>query len=100
MDIIHVIFPHFPHEILNLILVFVEEDMIRHRYQIGSGRLLHEIHWTSDPIYDLESTILVRRLFPIYWCYDSHPDDKYIYFYMKEYFKQFIQEEGGWKLSD
>jgi hypothetical protein len=92
------ILPQFPYDILNIILTFAENGMITHSYR--NGHLIHFIQWKSEPIYELEATILIRRLWPLYWCYHADPDDKFIYFYMKSYFKQVIQEEGVWRLSD
>lgn len=99
MDDVGMVLPRLPYEVLNVVLGFMEEGLIRHQYHIGSGRVLHAVHWTAGPRYDLESTVLVRRFFPANWYYNRHPDDKFIYFYMKDYFRQLIQEEGAWRME-
>lgn len=98
MSALALIFPQFPYEVLNIILSFSEDSMITTSYHLTTGCSIHTIQWKSDPIYELESMIFVRRIFPSYWYADAIPDDKFIYFYMKSYFKQFIQQEGAWKL--
>jgi hypothetical protein len=52
----------------------------------------YHIQWNMEPIFELEATILVRRIFPNYWYYDADPDEKYIYFFIKDYFKSVIRD--------
>jgi hypothetical protein len=64
--------PQLPYEILNIILSFSEDGLIRAQIRCA--------------------TILVRRIFPNYWYYDADPDEKYIYFFIKDYFKSVIRD--------
>jgi len=82
--------PQLPYEILNIILSFSEDGLIRS--QIRYGKMCYHIQWKSESIIELEATILVRRIFPNYWYYDADPDEKYIYFFIKEYFKSAIRD--------
>ena len=82
--------PQLPYEILNIILSFSEDGLIR--AQIRCGEISYHIQWNMDPIFELEATILVRRIFPQYWYYDADPDEKYIYYFMKDYFKSVIRD--------
>jgi hypothetical protein len=88
------IFPQLPYEILNTILSFSEDGVIRARY--SRGRMVYRIHWDSDSVCDLEALLLVRRIWPMYWYYDADSDERYIYFFMKDYFKAVIKERGVW----
>ena len=85
-----ILFPQIPYDILNIILSFSEDGLIRS--QIRCGTMCYHIQWKSESIIELEATILVRRIFPHYWYYDADPDEKYIYFFIKEYFKSVIRE--------
>ena len=88
------IFPRFPYEILNIILSYSEDGLIRGRYY--RGWMVHRIQWDSEFIYDLEALLLMRRVFPGYWYYGANPDEKYVYFFIKDYFKTSIRERGAW----
>ena len=85
-----VLLPQLPYEILNIILSFSEDGLIR--AQIRCGKMSYHIQWNMGPIFELEATILVRRIFPHYWYYDADPDEKYIYFFIKDYFKSVIRD--------
>jgi hypothetical protein len=89
-----------PYEIINIILSYSEDGLVHSTYHLGSGKLIHRIQWKSEYLYELESTVLIRRIFPMYWYYGADLDEKYIYFFMKEYFKQKIQLQGRWNNSD
>lgn len=88
------IFPRFPYEILNIILSYSEDGLIRGRYY--RGWMVHRIQWDSEFIHDLEALLLVRRIWPLYWCYEADSDERHIYFFMKGYFKTAIRERGAW----
>jgi hypothetical protein len=86
------ILPWFPYDVLNIILSYSEDGLIRARY--SRGRMVYRIHWDSDSVCDLEALLLVRRVFPGYWYYDADSDERYIYFFIKDYFKAAIRERG------
>ena len=88
------IFPRFPYEILNIILSYSEDGLIRGSYL--RGWMVYRIQWDSELIYDLEALLLMRRVFPEYCSYSAHPDEKHVYFFIKEYFKAEIRERGVW----
>ena len=85
-----ILFPQLPYEILNIILSFSEDGLIR--AQICGGKMSYHIQWNMRPILELEATILVRRIFPQYWYYDADPDEKYIYFFIKNYFTTVVRD--------
>jgi len=88
------LFPQLPCDILNIILSFSEDGFIR--AHIRCGKMSYRIQWRTEPILELEATILVRRIFPQYWYYDADLDEKHIYFFIKEYFKSVIHERESW----
>jgi hypothetical protein len=90
------IFKELPYEILNIILSFSEDGLIRTRYHQEFGWMIHYIQWESNFIFELEALLLVRRLFPMYWYYNAHSDEKHIYFFIKDYFKEEISRRGSW----
>jgi len=91
--------PRLPYEVINIILSYSEDGLVRSEYHLSSGALIHRIQWDCDILYDLEAMILVRRIFPAYWHHHADPDEKHIYFFIKEYFKKAIQQRGGWNES-
>lgn len=90
-----VIFEKLPYDILNIILSFSEDGIIRRRYHPQFGRIVYRIQWDFDAIFELEALFLVRRIYPLYWYYDAHADEKHIYFFIKDYFKEEICKRGG-----
>ena len=90
------IFPQLPYEILNTSLSFSEDGIVQSHYHLRYGRMVHRVDWKSELIMDLEAMIIVRRLFPLYWYYTATADEKYIYFYLKDYFKSFLVKQGSW----
>jgi hypothetical protein len=32
----------------------------------------------------------------MYWYYGAHPDEKHIYFFIKDYFREQISRRGSW----
>jgi len=95
MSDLHIIFKKFPYDILNVILSFSEDGLIRKRYHPQFGWIMYRIQWDFNTIFELEALLLVRRLYPSYWYYGADPDDKMIYFFIKEYFKEKICRRGG-----
>jgi hypothetical protein len=88
------ILPWFPYDVLNIILSYSEDGLIRARY--SRGRMVYRIHWDSDSVCDLEALLLMRRIFPEYCYYYCHPDEKHVYCFIKDYFKAEIRERGMW----
>jgi len=89
------LFPQLPYEILNIILSFTDNDtLVGFYFHIPTGRIVPIIRWESELIYELSSMIFVRRIFPYYWYHDADIHEKYIYFFMKDYFRHLIKEEG------
>lgn len=87
------VLPFLPNDVIGIILSFSEDGMIRSCYRMG--RLVHRIHWKHESRYELEAMILVRRIFPEYWCYDADNDERYIYVFMKAYFKGWLSRRDG-----
>jgi hypothetical protein len=89
MNSIHQLLP-LPYELINHILSFCEDDLVCHHYHLNSGTFTQHINWKSERIDEIKSTLRIHRFFPYYLLSSQDPDHRYIYQYLKGYFREHI----------
>jgi hypothetical protein len=90
MDSLHRIKPRIPYEIINHILSFCEDDLVCHHYHLNSGTFTQRINWNSERIAEIKLTLRIHRFFPYYLLSSEDPDHRFIYQYLKDYFREHV----------
>jgi len=90
MNSLHLLLPHIPYEMINHILSFCEDDLICHHYHLNSGTFTQHINWKSERIDEIKLTLRIHRFFPHYLLSCDDSDSRFIYQYLKEYFREHV----------
>ena len=77
------IFPQLPCEVISHILSFSEDGAVISRYR--NGRWEQHIQWSSDAIADIESMLVLRHHFYLYWQHDAPEEYRDLYRILKAY---------------
>ena len=89
MNSLHILLP-LPYELINSILSFCEDDLVCHHYHLTSGTFTQRINWKSERIDEIKLTLRIHRFFPYYLLSCDDSDSRFIYQYLKGYFREHI----------
>jgi hypothetical protein len=73
-----------PIEVINKILLYVGEinnNIIITQYNLLTNKEYYKINFNSDALWKIKSTILTKRIYPIYSCDFSNKDNIELYKY-------------------
>ena len=83
-----------PIEIVNKILIYVAElndDMIITQYHQITNKAYYKINFTSELLFNIKSTLIMKRMYPMYSCDFSNKSDIELYkFGIPHYKKQLL----------
>ena len=88
-----------PTEIINIILIYISElnnSIIITQYHPISNKVYYKINFNSDLLWKINSTILMKRIYPVYLNKKDSNEKNYIelYKYGIPYYEKLLRENN------
>lgn len=87
-----------PMEIINIILEYVSElnqDTIITQYHPLTNKEYYKINFYSDLLWNIKSTLMMKRFYPIYSYDFSNKGNIELYKYGKIHYEKYLRENMG-----
>lgn len=87
-----------PIEIINIILEYVSElnqDTIITQYHPLTNKEYYKINFYSDLLWNIKSTLMMKRFYPIYSCDFSNKGNIELYKHGKIHYEKHLRENMG-----
>jgi len=85
-----------PNEIINIILNYkseIDNDMIILQYNLITNKEYYKINFNSNLLWNIKSTITMKRIYPIYFNLDNITDHKILYIEGKKYYERLLKNK-------
>lgn len=84
-----------PIEIINKILFYVSElnnNIIITQYHLITNKECHKINFNADSLWKIKSTLIMKRIYPIYSCDFSNKDNIALYQFGIPHYEQKLRK--------
>jgi len=85
-----------PNEIINIILNYkseIDNDIIILQYNLITNKEYYKINFNSNLLWNIKSTLIMKRIYPIYFNLDNVTDNKILYIEGKKYYENLLRNK-------
>jgi hypothetical protein len=85
-----------PNEIINIILNYkseIDNDIIILQYNLITNKEYYKINFNSNLLWNIKSTLTMKKIYPIYFNLDNVTDNKILYIEGKKYYENLLRNK-------